>query len=338
MITFVVSYFILRALIWGKFDYNFYIVIVAILFCFIIAIGLFPIVQPQYIDKGTLVISITNSISSATHISFFKDAGQIFYDSIFVANNYVFAFLWAALLFGAGTILVFIHKTVRKKFSGENIPAAIPFINSLTNMGKGIITTPFWIGPLQTLFSVFGIFKLDERGKCTALTLIIAVLIPGLLAGSSGTGAIRETFYLFLFIPITAAVGFFYVYPVINRISRPGIRRALVILVYVIIFVPLIAVPIIACLHYQPPITMTKEENVDLVWLGSVGNPMEGAAGTAYRDRMSMYANKTVPSIASGTETVRFLNDLKNIYFLNGAESDAQDLSRNYQIQYSYLI
>ena len=207
LITFVIAYFLLRAWIWGKFDYNFYIVIVILLFCFIIAIGLFPFIQPQYIDKGTLVISITKSISSATHITFFRDAGQIFYDSIFVANNYVFAFLWAALLFAAGSILVFINQAIKKRFTWESMPAAIPFLDNLTTMGKGIITTPFWIGPLQTLFSVFGIFRLDERGKCTALTLIIAVLIPGLLAGSSGTGAIRETFYLFLFIPITAALG-----------------------------------------------------------------------------------------------------------------------------------
>ncbi len=334
LITFVIAYFLLRAWIWGKFDYNFYIVIVILLFCFIIAIGLFPFVQPQYIDKGTLVISITKSISSATHITFFKDAGQIFYDSIFVANNYVFAFLWAALLFAAGSILVFINQAIRKRFTWESMPAAIPFFDNLTTMGKGIITTPFWIGPLQTFFSVFGIFRLDERGKCTALTLIIAVLIPGLLAGSSGTGAIRETFYLFLFIPITAALGFYFFYTAINRVSRSALKRVLIVLLYIVIFVPLIAIPIVACLHYQPTITMTKEENVDLLWLGSIGNPMEGAAGTAYRDRMSMYANKTVPSVSSGTETVRFLNDLKNVYFSGGADSEARDLSNHYQIQY----
>ncbi|MDD1697273.1 MAG: hypothetical protein LUQ36_02825, partial [Methanoregula sp.] len=332
--TFVIAYFLLRALIWGKFDYNFFIVIVAILFCFIIAIGLFPFVQPQYINKGTLVISITQSISSATHITFFEDAGQIFYDSIFVAGNYVFAFLWAALLFAAGTILVFINTAVRKRFVWESMPAAIPLLDSITTMGKGIITTPFWIGPLQTFFSVFGIFRLDERGKCTALTLIIAVLIPGLLAGSSGTGAIRETFYLFLFIPITAALGFYFFYDAINRISRSGVKRVLIVLLYVLILVPLIAVPVIACLHYQPTITMTKEENVNLLWLGGIGNPTEGAAGTAYRDRMTMYANKTVPSIPTGTETVRFLSDLKSTYFSTGAESEARDLYNRYQIQY----
>ncbi len=279
LITFAVAYFLLRAFLWGKFDYNFYVLIVALLLTFVIAIGLFPFVQPQYIDKGRLVISITNSISSATHITFFRNAGQIFYDSIFVANNYVFVFLWAALLFAAGTILVFIHTRIKKNISGEKIPAAIPFFDSFTNMSKGIITTPFWIGPLQTVFSVFGIFKLDERGKCAALTLIFSVLIPGLLAGSSGTGSIRETFYLFLFIPITAALGFYFIYPAINRITRSGIKRALIILLYVVIFVPLIAVPIIACLHYQPTITMTKEENVDLGWLGTIGNPMEELPG-----------------------------------------------------------
>ena len=53
-------------------------------------------------------------------------------------------------------------------------------------------------------------------------------------------------------------------------------------LAYVIIFVSLIAVPVIACLYYQPTITMTKEENVNLGWLATVGDPMERVAADAY--------------------------------------------------------
>ena len=81
----------------------------------------------------------------------------------------------------------------------------------------------------------------------------------------------------------------------------------------------LIAVPVMACLYYQPPITMTKEENMNLGWLATIGNPMEGVAADAYRDRMTMYANKTVPSIPSGTETKEFSKDLLYTYFSSNA-------------------
>ena len=45
LIIFAVSYFFLRATLWGKFDNNFFVVIVALLFCFVIAISLFPFVH-----------------------------------------------------------------------------------------------------------------------------------------------------------------------------------------------------------------------------------------------------------------------------------------------------
>jgi len=333
LIIFVVAYFLLRATIWGKFDSNFYVVIVVMLFCFIIAIGLFPFVQPQYIDKGTLVISTTEKISSVTHIPFFRDAGQLFYDSIFVANNYVFAFLWAALLFGAGSFLIFIHHTIKKRFFGEKSPVTIPFIGTLTTMPKGFVMTPFWVGPLHTLLSVIGIFRLDERGKCIALSLVFSALIPGVLSGSEGTGSIRNTFYLFLLIPVTAALGFYYIIPALSRFSQSKAKDAVVVIIYSIIFVYLIAVPVMACLYYQPPITMTKEENVNLGWLATIGNQMEGVAADSYRDRMTMYANKTVPSISTGTDTIQFSKDLFNTYFSNDAESSTKELA-DYQIQY----
>jgi hypothetical protein len=333
LIIFAVTYFLLRAAVWGKFDINFYIVILAILFSFIIAIGLFPFVQPQYIDKGSLVISTTATISSVTHIPFFKDAGQIFYDSIFVANNYVFAFLWAALLFGAGESLIFIHHKIKTRYFGGKASVVIPFIGSITSMPKGIAMTPFWVGPLHTLFSIIGVFKLDERGKCIALSLVFSALIPGALSGAEGTGSIRETFYLFLLIPVTAALGFYYIIPALDRFSKTRSKRAVVVLMYSLIFVYLIAVPVLACLYYQPPITMTKEENVNLGWLANIGNQQEGVAADAYRDRMTMYANKTVPSISAGTETKQFSKDLVNTYFSRNADDYTKDLS-NYQIQY----
>jgi hypothetical protein len=330
---FAVAYFLLRAAIWAKFDVNFFIIVVSLLFCFVIAISLFPFVQQQYINKGTLIVDTASTVSKWTFIPFFKDAGQIFYDSIFVNNNYVFAFLWSALLFGTGEFLVFISSRLKKRFFGERNHFIIPFIGTFGSMPKGILMTPFWVGPLHSLLSVFGIFKLDDRGKCIALSLVFSALIPGSLTGSSGTGSIRETFYLFLIIPVTSALGFYYLTPVLSRLTRSKLKRALAVLIYCIIFITLIAVPVIGCLYYQPPITMTKEENINLGWLASVGNQMEGVAADAYRDRMTMYANKTVPSISAGTETKEFSKNLYYTYFSNKAEKYTKALA-DFQVQY----
>ena len=207
---------------------------------------------------------------------------------------------------------------LKKRFSGENHPFTIPFIGTFGSMPKGILMTPFWVGPLQTLLSIFGIFKLDGRGKCIALSLVFSALIPGALAGSAGTGSIRETFYLFLLIPITAAWILLH-YSSSQSVFAINGKTSVVVVIYSIIFITLIAVPVMACLYYQPPITMTKEENINLGWLANIGNQMEGVAAAAYRDRMTMYANKTVPSISTGTETIEFSKDLMYTYFSNNA-------------------
>ena len=82
--------------------------------------------------------------------------------------------------------LVFISSALKKRFSGEHHPFTIPFIGTFGSMPKGILMTPFWIGPLQSLLSIFGVFKLDGRGQCIALSLVFSALIPGALIGIVG--------------------------------------------------------------------------------------------------------------------------------------------------------
>jgi len=336
LLSLAIVYFLLRALIWNVIDQAFYFLVIAMLFSYTTIVQIFPFIQPQYIDKGTLILSTTSAISSALNTDIIQSAGEVFYNSVLVSNNYIFAFLWSAMVFATAKMLLYTRKNIEEVYT-KNIkkvqPASIPIIGNVTNLSKGIMTTPIWVGPIHTLLSIVGIFKIDERGKCLALTLIITALIPGSLGSSEGTGALREISYLFLLIPITSVIGLYMILPKVEEFAITPVKKIAATFLYLIIFVSLIAVPVVACLHYQPTLTMTNEEKTNLLWLGTVGYPSEGAVGNIYRERMTLYANKTIPSIPSGRATVNFQNYLYDTYFSDTPEQSTRDLSM-YQIKY----
>jgi hypothetical protein len=335
LITFAIAYFLIYALIWKKFDTNFYFLIVMMLILYVSAVAIFPFVQEQYIYKGTIILSTTASLSSALKMPLFEDLGTIFYNSIFLTNNYAFILLWSGLLFTAGKLCIFFRTKIFRVEENAYF-AVIPFLGGVKNISHSITMTPFWIGPIHTLLSIIGLFRINSKGKCIALSLVFTSLIPGALGGAEGTGALREISYLILIVPLLASIGFFCVTSHVNKYcSRKNTRleKTVTILLYTLIFASLIIAPIIGTLYYQPKITMTREEESGLLWLGSVGTPLEGASGNVYRERMTMYANKTVPSIPAGTETKRFSKDLMQTYFYSGSEDFTKDLN-SYQVQY----
>ena len=336
LLSLAVVYFLLRAVIWNGIDRVFYFMIVAMLFCYTTIVQIFPFIQPQYIDKGTIILTTTVALASATGMDIIKNAGEIFYNTVLVSNNYIFAFLWSAMVFVTAKALLYTRKNIEDAFTRRKQKihlASIPIIGSITNLSKGIMTTPIWVGPVQTFLSIFGVFKIDNRGQCLAITLIFTALIPGALGNSEGTGALREISYLFILIPITSVIGFFIILPRIDEFVKTPAKKIVATLLYLIILAPLIAVPVVACLHYQPTLTMTNEEKSDLLWLGTVGSPTEGAAGNIYRERLTLYANKSVPSIPSGRATVQYQQDLYDTYFSSDPDLSTRDLNA-YQIKY----
>lgn len=326
----LITYFILSALIWRQFDKNIYISIVCLLFLYVLAVNFFPFVQPQYIDKGRLVLSISESISSHFNLGFVNEMGKIFYDKIFVSNNLIYVLFWSCFIFAIGKLALYIHSKFELN-KNRNL-FAIPLIR---NISHSIETAPLWLGPLHTLLSLFGATQLNYRAKCLGLSLILVAFYPGALQSGEGTGALREIYYLYLIIPITSAAGFYYVIPKFHKYNINKTRKAIVgglILLFLLIF---ICTPIIGNMYYQPMITGTKAEKENLMWLSKIGNPWEGASGFAYRERIDLYANKVTPSIPSGSEMKRYLNDLKNIYFSFGSEEYAKDL---YSFNIKYII
>ena len=328
-------FFFFRALLWKKFDVNFFILLTIIIFCYNATVQIFPPIQPHYIDKGYLIISTSQSIAETLHVDVIRQLGLIFFNTIFVSNDYAYAILWAGLIFAGGVICVKIRAKAEEFYKGRTYHAGLPIIGNLTNVSHGISLAPFWLGPVQSLLSVIGFFKIDSRGKCLALTLLITAAMPGSLQGVEGTGSLREISFIFLIIPVLAAAGFLFLIPKITGFSQTPLKKSLAVLVCLCIIVPLIGAPVVGRLYYSPGLTMSNEEKNNLVWLGKVGTPLEGAEGSGYRERMTLYANKRVPSIPSGSETKQVGADLSKIYFSEKAEYYASDLS---SFQITYLI
>lgn len=326
-------YFVFRALIWKKFDINYFILLVMIIFTYNTTVQFFPAIQPHYVDKGYLIITTSESIANAVHVDMIRQLGQIFFDTIFVTNNYAYAILWAGLIFFIGAICVIIRTKAGEFFKGHAFFAGLPIIGDITNVSHGIALAPFWLGPIQTLLACIGFFKIDQRGQCLALTLLITAALPGSLQGSEGTGSLREISFILLIIPILAAAGFLYLIPRINSFSEKPLKRSLGILLCLCIIVPLIVAPVVGRLYYEPGLTMSQEEENNLKWLSTVGTSLEGASGAGYRERMTLYADKKVPSIPSGSDYKRASTDLSNTFFSVNGESYTFDLS-SYGIQY----
>ncbi len=333
LLFFSIAYFILSALIWKRFDRGMYILIVFILFLYVMAVQFFPYIQPQYIDKGRMVLSISSTISNKLGMDLVREMGRIFYDSIFASNNLIYVFFWSCLIFAIGKFSLFIHSKI-ESLDQKNL-LAIPIISDIKNISHGIVTTPFWIGPVHTLLSVFGISKLDSKGKCIVLSLILTSFFPGAMGSEEGTGALREIYYLYLIVPITSVAGFYYVSSFIKNHSFYGMKKLVIPLFFILIFLPLISAPVIGNLYYQPGISGSTSEKVKLNWLSKIGNSDEGATGYGFRERIDLYAEKPTPSIPSGSETRRFIDDLKNTYFSLGAEEFTKDL---YSFNVKYII
>ena len=339
LLFFATAYFFISAFIWRKIDRNMYFIVLISLVLYISAIRIFPFVQAQYIDKGRMILSVGSWAGSALNLPVLNDLALTLYDNVFVSNNIIYAVFWACLIYAIGLILVQIRSRIDTV--AQHRFYTVPIIGSITNLSHGVTMTPIWMGPIQSFLSIFGFLRLDARGKNILLSLIAAAVLPGALQGSGGTGSLREVSYLFLAVPLCAAEGFFLIS---DRLSSPRflsgtswsrLRRILPFIFYSLIFLPMIVVPIIGNLHYQPQVFGTMNEKEGLTWLGTVGNPGEGVSSFVYRERIVLYANKSIPSISPGPETSQYLQDLEKVYFSPGAMNYTDDL---YSFNIKYLI
>lgn len=333
------SYIIIYAVIWGKFHRDVYFLLVSIIIIYIISMWLFPYVQLQYIDKARLVLTVGDFFSSTLYMDFMNTLSQVFYTRVILEKSIVDAVAWSALIYTIIKLIVVIRSSIPSfsiKEKIKRLPLTIPLIGDVSRVSHSILATPFWIGPIQSLLSIIGVFKTDKKGA----TLLISVFFVGILPGAlhtGPTGALKELFYFLIIIPITAALGFKYLDEFGKRNFTSAMRIAFFALFYFLVFAPLILLPIIGNQYYRPLVTEPAYERVGLSWLGEIGNPNEGASGVGYRHLIDVYADKKVPgatTVAYGSETRQFNRDVYNTYFVDSSEEYSDDLYSFFGVKY----
>lgn len=330
LLCFTIVYFLLYCLIWGKFSRVYYIAILSTLVIYIISLNWFPQISNQYEVKSSLFLTIANFLTSKINVIPLGDLGRVFYENLMVGQQFVYAIIFGAIIFTLGKIFLYVHRHAAAFFSKSKytFPALIP----VQNISHSVAATPFWIGPLQTLFSVFGAFHLDNRGKCILLSALICTLLPDWFNTTQGifadTGALREVSYLVIIIPITAALGFCVV---LKYLHDHPIRHKKIVsgIIWFLVLSVVIITPTLATTYYLPRIAGENYIIDGMKWLGQTGSPEEKVAGYGYRT-VPIYTNMTDSSygLQSGSETRSFTRLLKGIYFTPGEQNANEFVSR----------
>ena len=230
--------------------------------------------------------------------------------------------MFAAIIFMIAKAFLYIHHRAAAAFTKktEMYPLTLP----ISNISHSAAATPFWIGPVQSIFSLVGIFLLDSKGKCFLIAALICAVLPDQLQRMQGvvvdTGALREVSFLVIIIPITAALGFF---ELVRRLkeSRNAHKKLISFTVWGLVLSSMIITPAIATTYYLPKIAGEDYVIDGMKWLGQIGNSHDSVAGYGYRT-VPIYTNMTDASygLQSGTETRTFYNLLDGIYTSNEPE------------------
>jgi hypothetical protein len=331
LISFSIVFFFAYGLIWGRFSKSMYILAASTLFIYVIAVNLFPHIYPQYADKSTLFLSPGNFLSSKLGLFFAEDLSQMLYKNLFIQKEYVYAIFWSGFIYIIGKLLLHLHSRFKKI---KVVPQII--VLPIQKISHSLVATPFWIGPLQTLFSAIGFFRLDGKGKCLLLTALVTTLFPQWLQEfegiSGGTGALREIYYLIIAIPIASALGFWFILSKFKNSTRVGTLTLSAVLI--VVFSSFILIPAIGNIYYNPQISGEDYIIKGMEWLGNFGSPNEKVVGYGYRT-VPIYTNKmdATYGLKSGTETRIFTKLLRNIHFSN-SEKDVQDFYSLYGVKY----
>lgn len=345
LLMLTIVYLFIYAIFSGDLHRDSYMAAGSMLFLYIITMHLFPHVHPQYIDKGRILISVGEFLTSNMHVPHADELTRMFYEQIFLELNPLYVIFVCLVIYAVCRFLIFSHHKIKvsgmkSKFSEKYL--SIPIIGSIRHVSHSILYTPFWLGPVHTVLAILGVFKANRKGLCMLFAVSAVTLLPSYIGGEAGTGALREIKYFFIIVPPLAALGFYYgkekIEPYMNSIFRRFFAGVLLLGV----FFSVVVLPIIGNLYYHPLISGPKYERTGLSWLGHIGTPDEGCAGWGYRHMISIYANKKAPSVttvAKGRELGRFIDDQRNVLFnfnLRKSEEGAKDLYATFGV--SYLI
>ena len=293
--------------------------------------NVFEHVHYQYLDKGRMIVSVGHLLSSVTRLSFFESFSELLYKGIFLDLNPVIVVLWLSLLY---TIALGIARLSSK----VKMPEVFPALFGVSHISHEVVFWPIWLGPIHILLSIPGFVKSNLKGKMLLISVALVAIPSGLIAKER---ALRELHYFYIILPIISAIGFRYVYRILeSRYENwSSVKRGLTFLATTCVLTALIIIPIIGNLYYHPLISGPKYERDGMTWLRGIGSPNEGAVGLV-GSRVAIYSDKVpiaVTSVSAGSEAKRFGRDLYNILFVPNSEKYAKDLYTAFGVKYYIL-
>ena len=339
LLSFSVVFLVIYGVLCRDFNKKIYLLVLTMLFIYAIVVDIFPHVHPQYIDKSRLVLMVGEFLSSKLQLNLAYDLSDLFYKRIFVDKSIIDIALWSGFIYGITKLVISIStrfSELVRRIMPQTPLFAIPILGEIKTVSHSLHATPFWIGPIHSFLSLIALFRLNKE----TLALLISILLVTILPASqvtAQTGAMREIFYLLLIVPITSAIGFFYLE---SRLKKFVDRKNSVMLVYsslFIIFSSILVMPVIGNIYYKPSISGSEIEREGLGWLKGIGNSDEGCTGVGYRHMINSYADKEVPSsttVHSGSELNYFSRNLQQIYFFDKSENYVKDLHSVFNIKY----
>ena len=332
-----ITYVFIYAIFCGDLHKKVYLLIVLIFLSYFTSMSLFPEILPQYTDKSRLVLTTGDFLSSKLNLYFINDFSSILYQKIFVEFDLVYIIFWLALIFSLIELirlLRFLVLDIKKIIMHGHMAIGIPFLGGFGGMSNSILATPFWIGPLQSLFSIVGFFRLKREGMALFISVIFVTLIPASLQ-MGATGALREIFYLYIIIPTTSTIGLLYV---VERIKQHNFLCKLTSPIVFVILLSFIITPLVGNIYYLPTISHADYQVDGMKWLSKFGSPVDRIEGFGYRDVEIFTKKETVLSeLMHGKETSYFISNLRKIYFGTDSEEAVRNLYTNYNLKY-YLV
>jgi hypothetical protein len=338
LLGFLLGFFLLYCLFWGKFSKIVYLAILSVLSIYVIVISWFPEITNQYLYSSTKFLLPGNVLKNTFHFPLPGDIIRVFYQGLIIDHNFSYVIILAAILYIGGNALTYIHRRFAQFLIHDNnhLPAVILPIQ---NLSHSVFASPIWIGPVHVIFSVFGFFHLKEKGKCFLITALLITLVPDLLQASQGistlTGTLREISYLPIIIPITATLGFWHILEYLQD-PQSKIKTRISSVCWVVVCLVIIITPSLATTYYDPAISGEDYVITGLKWLGENGDHSEKVVGWLLRP-VGLYTQMPIGEhdLNSGTETKRFLKLLRDLYFTTeGQIENAQEFRRLYGVKY----
>ena len=333
LISISILFFLLYCLLWGRVSLPMYLVIVSTFVIYIFSLSWFPQILNQYEVKSTLFLMPGNFLAEKFNFYLPLELGNIFYQNVVINQEFVYTIILGAFIFVLGKLFRYVHRKVSEKFlrTEQVYPVTLP----LSNISHSVAATPLWIGPIHVILSIFGFFRLDSKGKCLLISLLLVTILPDMLfeSSQSATGVLREISFLVLIIPVTTALGFWVIISYLDTLKHPQ-KNLISFVVWVVVLLAVIITPALVTTYYLPTISGDDHIIEGMQWLGNNGELSEKVSGYGLRT-VPIYTNMTDAGygIPLGYETRTFVGLLKGTLFSSGG-SYVYDLQRLFSLKY----